>query len=202
MSATGTGAPSVRTAVRRFAVTLRAEMNGNGLVGLASVFDQVADTGDDGLESFDAGAFDQLLADPANDTVSLFNHNPDYLLGRQAAGTLQVRSGAEGLHFVVPELPDTQWGHDVGVLVRRGDLNGGSVGFIPGQSELRSLGALRVRAHTTVARLRDLGPVTFPAYGGTALAMRSASEFTRPTSARSQLIRARARVLFPKGSPR
>jgi HK97 family phage prohead protease len=191
----------MNTTMRRFAVTLRAEMDGNGLVGIASVFGQVADTGDDGLEMFDAGAFDRLLSDPDNDTVSLFNHNPDYLLGRQSSGTLTVRAGAEGLHFHIPELPDTQWGHDVGVLVARGDLQGGSVGFIPGEAELRSVDGLRVRAHTDVARLRDLGPVTFPAYAGTngSMAMRSLSEFGRPNRVRSQLIRARARVTLGRG---
>ncbi|HEX5120356.1 MAG TPA: HK97 family phage prohead protease [Pseudonocardiaceae bacterium] len=193
----------MNTTMRLFTIKLRAEMDGNGLTGIASVFGQVADT-DDGPEMFDAGAFDRLLSDPDNDTVSLFNHNPDYLLGRQSAGTLQVRAGAEGLHFHIPDLPDTQWGHDVGVLVARGDLNGGSVGFMPGESELRSVDGLRVRAHTDVARLRDLGPVTFPAYHGTngSMAMRSLTEFGRPTTARSQLIRARARVMLPERSPR
>lgn len=187
--------------MRRFTVSLRAEMDGNGLIGIAGVFDQVADT-DDGLEMFDPAAFDRLLSDPDNDTVSLFNHNPDYLLGRQSAGTLTVRAGAEGLHFHVPELPDTQWGHDVGVLVKRGDLSGGSVGFMPGQSELRSVEGLRARAHTDVARLRDLGPVTFPAYDGTkgSMAMRSAAEFGRSARTRSQLIRARARVTLGRGA--
>lgn len=193
----------MNTTMRRFAVTLRAEMDGNGLVGIAGVFDQVADT-DDGLEMFDPASFDRLLSDPDNDTVSLFNHNPDYLLGRQSAGTLTVRAGAEGLHFHIPELPDTQWGHDVGVLVKRGDLQGGSVGFLPGESELRTVEGMRVRAHTDVARLRDLGPVTFPAYTGTngSMQMRSLSEFCRPTTARQQLIRARARVMLPERSPR
>jgi hypothetical protein len=190
----------MRTTLQRFTVSLRAELDGHGLTGIASVFGQVTErTGEDGPEMFDAGAFDRLLADPGNDSVSLFNHNPDYLLGRQSAGTLTLRAGSEGVHFHIPELPDTQWGHDVGVLVKRGDLQGGSIGFLPGESELRSVNGLRVRAHTNVAMLRDLGPVTFPAYDGTSVSMRSATEIVAG-SARSQLIRARARVTLGRGA--
>lgn len=189
----------MNTAMRTFHVRLRAEMDGKGLTCRASVFGQVADT-EDGPEMFDEGAFDRLLADPANDTVSLFNHNPDYLLGRQSAGTLQIRSVDGGVEFHVPELPDTQWGHDVGVLTRRGDITGGSIGFIPGQYELRAVNGSRVTVHTDVSRLRDGGPVTFPAYGGTSISMRSATEFGRSTRTRSQLIRARARVTLGRGA--
>jgi hypothetical protein len=186
--------------LQRFNVLCRAEVNGNTLHGVASVFDQVADTSE-GPEMFARSAYDAVLADPNQDSVSLFNHNPDYLLGRQSAGTLTLRSSGEGLVFDV-DLPDTQWGHDVRVLAQRGDLGGASVGFIPGQSQLESVNGVRVRMHTAVARLRDVSPVTFPAYSGTngSLSMRSADQLVRSTRGRSQLIRARARVTLGRGA--
>lgn len=191
----------MKTTMQRFSVSLRAEMDGNTLHGVASVFGQIADT-EEGPEMFERSAYDALLEDPENDTVSLFNHNPDYLLGRQTSGTLQLRADPEeGLVFDI-DMPDTQWGHDVSVLAKRGDLKGASVGFLPGKSSLIQLNGIRVRSHSAVARLRDISPVTFPAFTGTngSLQMRSVADYSRPNAVRSQLIRARARVLLPKGA--
>jgi HK97 family phage prohead protease len=188
----------MKTTMQRWNVSLRAEMDGNTLHGEAAVFDQIAET-QDGPEMFERSAFDVVLGNPDSDTVALFNHNPDYLLGRQSAGTLALRSG-ESLIFDI-DLPDTQWGHDVRVLTQRGDLRGASVGFIAGHAEYRSVNGIRVNAHSSVARLRDISPVTFPAYKGTAgsLQMRSVQDFGRSDRARSQRIQARARVLLGKG---
>lgn len=181
-------------AMRRALVTLRAEMSGNRLRGLASVFDQIADT-PEGYESFDRPAFDKLLADERNDTIALWNHNPDYLLGRQSSGTLTLRATDEGLEFDI-NLPDTTIGRDLRELARRGDLQGGSIGYVPGDVRYdKAPDGRTVTVHTSVARLRDVSPVTLPAYAGTngSIALRAA-EFGRPESVRSQLIRARARV--------
>lgn len=183
--------------MHRLAVTLRAEVAGNRLRGLASVFGQVADT-PEGYEAFDRTAFDKLLADDGNDTVALWNHNPDHLLGRQSSGTLVMRSTDDGLEFDV-DLPDTTLGRDLRELARRGDLRGASIGYVPGDVRYeRAEDGRSITVHTSVARLRDVSPVTLPAYAGTngSLSLRSA-EIGRAESARSQLIRARARVHLP-----
>ncbi|WP_410669139.1 HK97 family phage prohead protease [Amycolatopsis sp. cmx-4-68] len=180
--------------MHRVAVTLRAEVTGNRLRGLASVFGQVADT-PEGYEAFDRTAFDKLLADDGNDTVALWNHNPDHLLGRQSSGTLVMRSTDAGLEFDV-DLPDTSIGRDLRELARRGDLRGGSIGYVPGDVRYdKAPDGRTITVHTSVARLRDVSPVTLPAYPGTngSIALRAA-EFGRPEPVRSQLIRARARV--------
>jgi HK97 family phage prohead protease len=180
-------------------VLLRAEVDGNRLLGYASVFDQIADT-PEGYESFDRSAFDKLLADDGNDTVALWNHNPDFLLGRQSSGTLVMRATDEGLAFEV-DLPDTSIGRDLRELARRGDLRGASVGYVPGDVRYdKAPDGRSITVNTSVARLRDVSPVTLPAYKGTngSITLRAA-EFGRPESVRSQLIRARARVHLPKG---
>lgn len=184
-------------AMRRAHVLLRAEVSGNRLRGLASVFGQIADT-PEGYESFDRAAFDALLADEGGDIVALWNHDTNHLLGRQSSGTLIVRATDDGLEFDV-DLPDTTMGRDLRELARRGDLRGGSIGFVPGQVRYdKAPDGRTVTVHTSVARLRDVSPVTLPAYAGTngSIALR-AMEFGRPETARSQLIRARARVLLP-----
>lgn len=177
----------------RFGVELRTEIRrGNILGGHASVFNQVADLGSH-LEEIDTRAFKRTLDDPETDVRALFNHNPDYLLGRQSSGTLKLGTDSEGLEFEV-ELPDTEWGRSVKILADRRDLNGASFGFIPDEAEWGEVRGRRLMRHTSVGRLIDVSPVTFPAYGGAAVAMRS-KQFITPTSEaallRSQLIRLR-----------
>lgn len=173
---------------------MRAEVDGNRLVGYATVFDQVADT-PEGYEAFERSAFDKILGDTDHDAVALWNHNPDHLLGRQSSGTLRMRSTDDGLEFEV-DLPDTQLGHDMRVLARRGDLRGASLGYFRGGVRYdKAPDGRTVTVNTAVARVRDVSPVTSPAYKGTngSISLRAA-EFGRVEPMRSQLIRARARV--------
>lgn len=182
----------MNTTMQRFNVALRAEVRGNVLRGHAAVFGQITDkTGEGWYEQFDAGAFDKAIL--RNETAALWNHDPNFLLGRQSSGTLRLGSDSEGLEFEL-DLPDTSIGRDLRVLAERGDLTGASVGFLPGEDRWdRAPDGVRLRSHTSVAFLRDVSPVAFPAYDGTAVAMRSAV-FSGANTRRSQLIRARARV--------
>jgi hypothetical protein len=177
---------------QRFHVELRAEVAGNKLHGHASVFDQIAQVPGH-YEQLSRSAFDAVLKDKTTDVRALWNHDPNHLLGRQSSGTLRIGTDSEGLEFEV-DLPDTSLGRDLRVLADRGDITGASFGFIPGEDEWdKAPDGMRLRTHTSVAMLRDVSPVTFPAYEGAAVSLRS-MEFGRPIRARSQLIQARARV--------
>ncbi|MFR9804609.1 HK97 family phage prohead protease [Pseudonocardia sp. RS010] len=178
-------------AVTRFAVEIRSEITGNKLHGHAAVFGQAADLGSH-LEQLAVTAFRSVLADVNTDVRALWNHNSDHLLGRQSSGTLRLSTDSEGLQFEV-DLPDTTVGRDVRILAERGDLTGASFGFVPGQDSWSTVGERRMRTHTSVSRLVDVSPVTFPAYDGASVAMRAYS-FGSPNRRASQLIRARARV--------
>jgi HK97 family phage prohead protease len=180
------------SALQRFNVQLRADVQGNKLVGHAAVFGQYADLRSH-LEAIGATAFKRVLADAETDVRALWNHNPDHLLGRQASGTLMVGVDSEGLEFEV-DLPNTTLGRDIRVLAERGDITGASFAFVPGEDDWTTTRGRRVRTHTSVERLVDVSPVTFPAYEGASVQMRSASEFDRPVLGRSDLIRARHRV--------
>lgn len=175
----------------RYAVRLRSRLDGNTLYGHAAVFGQVAKV-PGGYERLDHSAFDEVLERSDTDVLALVEHDPGRVIGRQSAGTLRLKVDDDGLAFEV-DLPDTTYGRDLRELVARGDVTGASFGFIPGQDRYdRAPDGLQLRTHTSIKMLRDVSAVTFPAYDGAAVALRS-HDFTRP-SGRTALIRARARV--------
>lgn len=179
----------------RFLAEFRAEVRGNILVGHASVFGQMAPMAG-GYEQMAPTAFDRALEDPQTDVRALVNHNPTMVLGRQSAGTLRLSTDKEGLRFEV-DLPDTSYANDLKVLLGRGDVTGASFGFIPGEDSVgRAPDGKQVRTHTSVARLLDVSPVTWPAYEGATVALR---QITFPVrSDREMKIRFRAALLERK----
>lgn len=178
--------------VQRFAVELRAEVTPRGVLhGYAAVFDQAADLRSH-LEMLASTAFKRALDDPKTDVRSLWNHNADHLLGRQSSGTLKLGTDSRGLEFEV-DLPDTGMGRDVRVLAERGDITGASFAFVPDEDTWSQRSGRRVRTHTSVGRLLDVSPVTFPAYEGAGVALRSFPT-GQAESVRSRLIRARYRA--------
>lgn len=177
----------------RYDVEMRAEVDGRAIVGHASVFDQMADIRTH-WEQIEHGAFDRVLAGTP-DTRALINHDPNLVLGRTTSGTLELAVDREGLAFRV-ELPNTTYANDLRELVERQDVTGASFGFIPdGDRWSKAPDGRRLRSHTDVARLVDVSVVTFPAYDGAGVALRSVV-FGGPSN-RSALARARARVMFP-----
>lgn len=110
----------------------------------------------------------------AEGAVAFWNHNPDIMLGSTAAGTQRLTRDAHGIRNDI-DLPDTTWGRDISVLVKRGDVKGQSFTFmVPDggdQWERRSDGAsLRTLKHMSVI---ETGPVPLPAYAGTTAMVRS-----------------------------
>lgn len=175
-------------ALLRADIVCRSELRSSGrkLGGYAAVFEQTTDLGRAGLERIARGAFDPALSSPETDVRALWNHDPQYLLGRQSAGTLRLSADSTGLEYEV-DLPDTGYARDLRALAERGDLDGASFGFVPGQVENRG----GVMVHVAVARLVDVSPVTFPAYAGASTEARHLVPGTRRDS---NLIRVRHRA--------
>ena len=109
------------------------------------------------------------------DVRALFNHEPDHLLGRSSTGSLRLSEDGHGLRYEV-DLPNTTLGRDVAELLRRGDISGSSFGFKTiSDSWGETDDGYPLRTLTEVA-LRDVGPVTFPAYTSTEASLRSLAD--------------------------
>ena len=128
------------------------------LSGYAAVFGSVAALGDF-TEELAPRCFDDVLND---DVRALFNHNPDHLLGRAAAGTLRLRQDSRGLLFEVDLNAEDPDALKLVSRIKRGDLSGASFSFkvAPGGETWRGTH----RTITRIGRLFDVGPVSWPAY--------------------------------------
>lgn len=167
-------------------ITRAAVSDAGVLSGLAAVFDQPTTRQREyaGTETIARTAFNGLLG--VGDVLALVNHDPSQLLGRSASGTLRLQVGREGLEFEL-DLPDTTLGRDVRELVKRGDLSGMSFSAQVGTVD-RSKGGV---VHRQFKSLVDISVVTLPAYVGTNVVAREASE----QSLRGQLARLRHNAL-------
>lgn len=158
---------------RHMVVPLELRQDGEDsrtLVGTAVPWGQLSNVLDFGFrEQFRRGTFRESLAE--DDPVALWNHDPGELLGRTSAGTMRVHEGVKGLRFEI-DLPKTTRGNDVLSLVERGDVNGVSIGFFASDDEWETKDGQEIRT-VKKARLRDISPVTFPAYPQTDVAKRS-----------------------------
>jgi hypothetical protein len=124
------------------------------------------------VEQIAAGTFAKTLQE--QDIRALFNHDEDHVLGRLKAGTLRLAEDADGLAYEI-DMPDTTVGRDLAVSLERGDISGSSFGFrmIKDEWEQPETG-VPIRTLREVS-LRDVGPVTFPAYSDASSALRSLS---------------------------
>lgn len=112
------------------------------------------------------------------DVRALLNHDPNIVLGRTAAGTLQLVADEKGLAYEI-ELPDTQAARDLAVSIERGDISQSSWGFMlrsdadTNGDEWRKENGKEHRVIKRVGRVFDVSPVTFPANPSTSVAKRS-----------------------------
>lgn len=146
------------------------------LVGYASVFNQetvIADWFDEWREEVSPGAFKKTIRE--GDIRALWNHDPSVVLGRNKAGTLELKEDDHGLYTVIRP-PDNEWGRPVIDAIRRGDVSGMSITFqvIKQQMEYPPKGTEGMPKRTIKeARLLDVSPVTFPAFEQTEIGARS-----------------------------
>jgi len=128
------------------------------------------------------GAFTKTLLE--GDIRSLFNHDPNIVLGRKAANTLVLTDQAAALRYEVTPA-DTQTIRDLVIEpMRRGEVTGSSFSFrtvrdewrAPEDSDNHHKSAGLWERDLTEAQLFDVGPVTFPAYVQSDSAVRSLLE--------------------------
>lgn len=159
-------------------VELRVSADGeeNYIEGHAAVFNSWSETLG-GLfpfkEKVKRGAFADSLG--KDDIRALFNHDPNYVLGRNKSGTLQLREDEQGL-FVRILPPNTSWARDLKTSIERGDIDQMSFGFVVEEDEWRCEEGYDVRELVKV-KLYDVSPVTFPAYTATQVGVRGMERY-------------------------
>jgi len=143
------------------------EDEGTGkLTGHAAVFNEIADLRFF-RERISPGAFRESIK--TDDVRALFNHDSNFVLGRNTAGTLSMKEDKQGLAVEITP-PDTQWARDLKESIRRGDISQMSFGFEVRKEEWDEEQELRT---LNEVKLWDVSPVTFAAYEGTDIALRN-----------------------------
>lgn len=145
------------------------------LTGYAAVFDSLSEDLGGFRERIAKGAFAAVLGD---DVRSLWNHDPNFLLGRTASGTLRLAEDEVGL-AIENDMPDTAFARDLGVLIDRGDVREMSFAFTVGDDVWTAEGDEVTRTITRIDRLYDVSPVTFPAYPDTSVAARAFADWCK-----------------------
>ena len=136
--------------------------------GYASLFGVRSDDLGGFVEQVAAGAFvDSLQTD---DIRALWNHDPNFVLGRNRSGTLKLVEDSRGLKFEVKP-PDSGWARDLRISMLRKDVTQTSFAFRTLTDRWERIDGVRVRT-LLKARLYDVSVVTYPAYPQTSAAAR------------------------------
>lgn len=140
--------------------------------GYAAVFNELSDDLGGFRERIAPGAFaESILKD---DIRALFNHDANFVLGRNKVGTLRLLEDEKGLYFEV-DAPNAQWVRDLSESVARGDIDQCSFGFVALEDEWVKEGGKDIRTLKR-CQLFDVSIVTYPAYPQTNAQVRSAKE--------------------------
>jgi HK97 family phage prohead protease len=159
-------------------VEVRKKEDGtNVIAGMAAVFNKRSDNLGGFREIIEPGAFDDT---DMSDVRGLFNHDSNYVLGRNKSETLRLVRNENGLGYEI-DMPDTQTIRDLVLApIERGDVDQSSFGFIVGQGndswDENDDGVL-IRTIHKIRQLFDVSPVTFPAYQDTTVGARSMQSF-------------------------
>ena len=150
--------------------------NGNEIIGHAAVFDSWSETLGGFFpfkEKVRKGAFVKSIID--DDIRALFNHDPNYVLGRNKVGTLALEEDDIGLKVKISP-PDTSWAKDLVTSIKRGDISQMSIGFLVEEDKWSTDSGLDTRELIKV-KLFDVSTVTFPAYAQTDVGVRAMDEY-------------------------
>lgn len=139
--------------------------------GYFAVFNSDYDIAPGMSESIAPGAFTEALS---GDVRALVNHDTTLVIGRNKAGTLELKEDSHGLWGKVRINPKDSAAVDLYERVKRGDVDGCSIGFdIEKEStEILDNGDI----HWTIEKIMPLAEVsccTFPAYQETNISART-----------------------------
>ena len=137
--------------------------------GYFAVFNSTYDIAPGMSESVAPGAFTNTLG---GDIRALIDHETMYVLGRNQAGTLELREDSHGLWGSILLNPNDQDAMNLYARVERGDVNQCSFGFdiLAEETDFRDDGSV----HWTIreVKLYEVSVCTFPAYAETSVQAR------------------------------
>jgi Escherichia/Staphylococcus phage prohead protease len=140
------------------------------ITGYAAVFDKKSEDLGGFREVIRRGAFSKTIKEA--DVRALFNHDPNFVLGRTKSGTLSLEENAKGLKIAI-DPPKTQIVRDLVIEpIKRGDIDQMSFGFQAINDKWGTENEGQVRELLEV-KLFDISPVTFPAYPQTSVQARA-----------------------------
>jgi HK97 family phage prohead protease len=152
--------------------------------GYAAVFDRWSEDLGGFREIIRKGAFSKTVSKA--DVRALFNHDPNYVLGRTKSGTLALTEDDKGLAIEISP-PDAQWARDLMVSISRGDISQMSFGFrVPKNGDKWTEENGKTMRELLEVELFDVSPVTFPAYPQTSVGVRSAEDVYQAHVAEAQ----------------
>jgi len=151
----------------------RAEQETGDMVieGYFAVFNQQTELWPGAYEEIAPGAFDGTLG---NDIRALVNHETMFVLGRNKAGTLELRVDSHGLWGSIKINPNDSDAVNLYERVKRGDVNQCSFGFNIIREEVDWRDDGTVKWTLKEIDLHEVSVVTFPAYEATGVQARKA----------------------------
>lgn len=159
--------------MRSIASKFKTREDGEGLFieGYFSVFNSNYELWQGATESVAPGAFSDTLG---GDIRALIDHESRLVLGRNKAGTLELREDSHGLWGRVRINPNDTDAMNLYERVKRGDVDQCSFGFdiLEEETEFRDDGTMHWRI--TRVKLYEVSVVTFPAYEATGVSARKA----------------------------
>jgi HK97 family phage prohead protease len=138
--------------------------------GYAIVFDALSSDRGGYVVRIAPQAVDRTLNGNA-DVRALIDHDSAKVIGRKSAGTLSFAKDAKGLGVSI-DIPETTYGNDLVVSMRRGDISGMSFGTSILKDEWDDSGKVPVRTILDM-QFHEVSVVTFPAFEDTSAALAS-----------------------------
>lgn len=142
-------------------VESRAQGSNIYVEGYASVFNKRSGNLGGFIEVVKPSAFTKTVKE--SDVRALWNHDPQFLLGRTSAKTLELSIDSTGLHYRAL-LPNTTYAKDLAELLERRDVRESSFTFFKVQDNWDLTEEGYPQRSLIEVGLIDVAPVSFPAY--------------------------------------
>ena len=151
---------------RIFNIENRFETREDGqevVVGYGSIWNSRSENLGGFYEYISPDAISQETIDKS-DVRALINHDPNLVLARSTAGNLSLSVDEKGLRYEF-SIPETSYGKDLAINMKNGNINQSSFAFTVGSDEWSTdEEGNDIRTITSIEKLYDVSPVTYPAY--------------------------------------